>query len=310
MRSMQGRFNITPHAIMLSMLLAASAAYHPPTTRILRAAMGVAPQRHRPVRLDLEEVGAKAKSALDSALADLAEEGAASATKPYLTQEERDRVLAETTAKRFEGAEPPSAPPPSNLPPEVDRGLTLSPDAIEARLSAPVAPSPPRSPSSAPSSPRVDRPPPPEFDGNVRKAGAKPLTQQELGKYAFEGLTPAPTGGPDYRPPPPPPPGAIRLVRLNGLERANFLLLVVLVAAGFGNSSPQVLDPELVGTLRLAAAALLLGHAAVAAFGVTRVLDAPPPENGQEKLPVLWGFKLLVTGPAGLLSLLRELAGK
>ena len=87
-------------------------------------------------------------------------------------------------------------------------------------------------------------------------------------------------------------------------------LLVVLVAAGFGNSSPQVLDPELVGTLRLAAAALLLGHAATAAFGVTRVLDAPRPENGQEKLPVLWGFKLLVTGPAGLLSLLRELAGK
>ena len=297
---------------MLSVLLVlslhlAAAAYHP---RILRASTGVAPQRHRPVRLDLEEVEAKAKSALDLALADLAEEGAASATKPYLTQEERDRVLAETAAKRLEGTEPPSAPPASNLPPEVDRGLTLSPDAIEARLSAPVAPSPPRSPSSAPSSPRVDRPPPPEFDGNVRKAGAKPLTQQELGKYAFEGLTPAPTGGPDYRPPPPPPPGAIRLVRLNGLERANFLLLVVLVAAGFGNSSPQVLDPELVGTLRLAAAALLLGHAATAAFGVTRVLDAPPPENGQEKLPVLWGFKLLVTGPAGLLSLLRELAGK
>ena len=69
-------------------------------------------------------------------------------------QEERDRVLAETAAKRLEGAEPPSAPPPSNLPPEVDRGLTLSPDAIEARLSAPVAPSPPRSPRSSPLSPR------------------------------------------------------------------------------------------------------------------------------------------------------------
>ena len=81
---------------MLSVLLAA-AAYHP---RILRASTGVAPQRHRPVRLDLEEVEAKAKSALDLALADLAEEGAASATKPYLTQEERDRVLAETAAKR------------------------------------------------------------------------------------------------------------------------------------------------------------------------------------------------------------------
>ena len=90
---------------MLSVLLAA-AAYHP---RILRASTGVAPQRHRPVRLDLDEVGAKAKSALDLALADLAEEGAASATKPYLTQEERDRVLAETAAKRLEGAEPPSA---------------------------------------------------------------------------------------------------------------------------------------------------------------------------------------------------------
>ena len=290
-------------------IVVASAAYHP---RILRAATGVAPQRHWPVRLDLDEVGAKAKSALDLALADLVEEGAAAAGQPYLTQEEREQVLAETAAKRVEGIEPPPPPPPSNLAPEVDRGITLNQDAMEALLTAPVAPSPPPSPSSAPSSPGVDRAPPPEFDGNVRKAGAKPLTQKELSNYAFEGLTPAPlpTGGPDYRRPPPPPPGAIRLVRLNGLERANFLLLIVLVASGFGSSSAQVWDPALVGTLRLAASGLLLGHAAVAVFGVTLVLGAPPPERGQEKLPALWFLKLLVTGPAGLFSLQREIAGE
>ena len=72
----------------------------------------------------------------------------------------------------------------------------------------------------------------------------------------------------------------------------------------------QVWDPALVGTLRLAASGLLLGHAAVAVFGVTLVLGAPPSEKGQEKLPVLWFLKLLVTGPAGLLSLQREIAGE
>ena len=280
-------------------IVVASAAYHP---QILRAAAGVAPQRHWPVRLDLDEVGSKAKSALDLALAGLAEEGAAAAGQPYLTQEERLQVLAETAAKRVEGIEPPPPPPPSNLAPEVDRGLTLNQDAMEALLSTPVAPSPPPSPSSAPSSPAVDRAPPPEFDGNVPVA--KGLSQKELSDFAFEGLTPVNTRAP------PPPPGAIRLVRLNGLERANFLLLITLVASGFGSSSAQVWDPALVGALRLAASGLLLGHAAVAAFGVTLVFGAPPSEKGQEKLPVLWFFKLLVTGPAGLLSLQREIAGE
>ena len=229
-------------SIMLAIVVA-SAAYHP---RALRAATGVAPLRHWPVRLDekqLDEVGAKAVSALDAALADLVEEGAASAGQPYLTQEERDQVLLETAAKRVEGIEPPPPPPPSNLVAEVDRGITLNQDAMEALLSAPVAPSAPPSPSSAPSSPGVDRAPPLEFDGNVpRNAGAKALSQKEYSDYAFQGLAPAPqpTGGEDYRRPPPPPPGAIRLVRLNGVERGNFLLLIALVASGFGSSSAQV----------------------------------------------------------------------
>ena len=302
-------------------LLVVSAAYHP---RILRASHFGA--RHRPVRLDELEAGAeRARAALDAALADLVQEEAASANQPYLTPEEREQVLAETAAKRIEGDEPPPPPPPSNLVPEVDRGITLNQDAMEARLSVPVAPSPPPPLGAAPSSPSVDRVSPLEFDGNVpRQTGAKELTQKELSNYAFEGLAPPPVP-PDYRRPPPPPPGAIRLVRLNGLERANFLLLIALVATGFGSSSAQVWDPALVGSLRLAASGLLLGHVAVAVFGVTLILGAPSGGDSgaaedaagvaagtgeKEGLPVLWFAKLLATGPGGLLSLRRELAGE
>ena len=49
-------------------------------------------------------------------------------------------------------------------------------------------------------------------------------------------LSPLPSAAPER-------PGAVRLLRLSGLERANLLLLVSLVAAGFGSSSAQVGAP-------------------------------------------------------------------
>ena len=289
-------------------LLVASSAYN---ARILRASHSTTTlSRHRPVRLDeLEKSGAQARAALDAALNDLVQEEAAAANQAYLTPEERDQVLARMAAKQIEGDEPPPPPPPSNLKAEPDRRLSLNPEAMEARLSAPVLPSPPPSASVAPLPLDVDK-------GLPLEPGAMPPPPRPaaLREYA-----------PPPPPPPPPPPGAVRLLRLNGLERANFLLLVALAATGYGSSSAQLWDPALVGTLRLAAAALLLAHAAVAVYGVTLIVGAPAGAGSgaaegaagatagaeqKEALPVLWSAKLLVTGPAGLLSLRREIAGE
>ena len=61
--------------------------------------------------------------------------------------------------------------------------------------------------------------------------------------------------------------GGGRYLRLDGLQRANALLLAVLVSVGFGATSAEVLGASLVQTAQLAAAVLGVAHVAIAAYG-------------------------------------------
>ena len=133
---------------MITALLAATSAYQPQVLHLRHGAQVVRP-RHGTLRLvegideGIDEAGARARSALDAALTDLQDEASSAAGQPYLTQEEREEVLEALAAKRREGDPPPPPPPPPEQP---MRALTLNQEALEERLSAPVAPAPPPPP--------------------------------------------------------------------------------------------------------------------------------------------------------------------
>ena len=96
-------------------------------------------------------------------------------------------------------------------------------------------------------------------------------------------------------------PGFTRYLRLDTFQRATALLLAVLLAAGFGSTSHQVLNDGTIGGARLAAAALGLAHMGLAGYGTLLAAQA---ENED---PVLWALKLLITGPGGFAELKSSL---
>ena len=110
-------------------------------------------------------------------------------------------------------------------------------------------------------------------------------SEAAAGKAASE-----PTDGPLY--------GLGRYLRLDGLQRANLALLVLLIAGGFGKTSAQVLDAGLVQTAQLGASALCVAHLLIAAYGTFLASTAGP-----EQQPVFWFFKLSLTGAGGLAEL-------
>lgn len=262
--------------------------------------------RHPPPRLDdseLQAVGERATAALDSALEGLNAKPAETTT--YLTQEEREEVLKALDAKRFGDKRPPSPPPPAD---DGWRGMSLNQDVLEERLSAPVT--------------LDDRPSPPPGDA--------PVTSRAQTRKPYDAMLPLTPGagglrkpgavGDEVAGPPPKPYMGVRALQLDALERTNLLLLLYLLAAGFGSSSPQLLDEGLMFTLRLAASALTVGHVAIAGYGAKLITDGAPPSAaaeggaGDDDAPprsvvaaAAWAVRLLLTGPAGLRTLRQRL---
>ena len=79
------------------------------------------------------------------------------------------------------------------------------------------------------------------------------------------------------------------------------LLLVVLIAGGFGRTSTTVIDEGLINVVRLAAEALLVAHVGLAGFGFTLAAGAA------DQNPVFWAVKLSFTGVGGFAELKRTL---
>ena len=284
----------------VALLFSANAAGYQLPSRLLAPSQRSA--RHLPPRLDdseLRAVGERATSALDAALAGLS----ATPNESYLTQEERDEMLKGVDAKRFGDKPPPPPPPPAD---DGWRGISLNQDVMEERLSAPVTldERPPSSDtpmsSSAPSKKPYDA-----MQPLTPGAGAPVLRKASVGDEVLG--------------PPPKPYVGVRALQLDSLERANLLMLLYLLAAGFGSSSSQLLDEGLVFALRLAASALMVGHVASAGYGVKLITEgAPPPataeggDGGDDAPPrgvaaaAAWSVRLLLTGPAGLRTLRRR----
>jgi hypothetical protein len=93
-----------------------------------------------------------------------------------------------------------------------------------------------------------------------------------------------------------------RYIRLDGLQRANALLLLLLVSVGFGAASAEMLDSSTIETARLAGGVLGVAHVFIAGFGAFSAVQA---KSGDEN-PVLWFFKCLLTGAGGLAELKRR----
>ena len=148
---------------------------------------------------------------------------------------------------------------------------------LAAKGSAPAAPVPPPAPQSQPA--RVgDRLSPLKVASAAEAAGD--------GKQSEK--------GPLY--------GLGRYIRLDGLQRANAVLLAGLLAAGFGRSSVDAFDPGLVGTAQLAAIVLCVAHLLIASYGAFIAATAA----GGEENAALWFVKLAITGAGGL----RELSSR
>ena len=98
--------------------------------------------------------------------------------------------------------------------------------------------------------------------------------------------------------------GLGRYIRLDTLQRSNAILLAVLLAVAFGNTSGQVLDSSTVGAVQLAADALCVGHVMITGYGTFLASQA----EGED--PVLWALKLLLTGAGGFAELQGSLAKK
>ena len=98
--------------------------------------------------------------------------------------------------------------------------------------------------------------------------------------------------------------GVARYARLNGLQRANVLLLVFALGAGFGRTAQQVLDPSIVHTAQTAGLVLGVAHVVVAAYAAFAASTSP---RAEDENAALWFFKCLVSGPGGLLELRQRL---
>ena len=105
-----------------------------------------------------------------------------------------------------------------------------------------------------------------------------------------------PTDGPLY--------GLGRYLRLNGFQRAEALVLALLLAGGFGKTSAQVLDPGLAGALQLGAEALVVAHLFIAGFGAFLAAGA----EGEN--PAFWFGKLIVSGVGGFFELTSSMSAK
>ena len=117
-----------------------------------------------------------------------------------------------------------------------------------------------------------------------------PLTLRNAASDAADGRSPQEEGGGRY-------------VMLDGLQRANALLLVGLLAVGFGRTSAQSLDEQTVGAVQLAFCVLAVAHLVIACWGA---FLASRSAEASESAP-LWFAKLTVSGLGGLLELNRRL---
>ena len=94
------------------------------------------------------------------------------------------------------------------------------------------------------------------------------------------------------------------LVRLDGLQRANALLFLGLFALGFGRTSSQVLDGQVVVAVQVAFSAMAVAHLAIACYGASEAARAP--EGAVGPAPA-WFIKLAISGVGGLTELRRSL---
>lgn len=89
------------------------------------------------------------------------------------------------------------------------------------------------------------------------------------------------------------PEAGVPLLMLDGLQRTSMAALALLLSAGFGRSSAQMLDPGLSEALRVASLAFCIAHSAMAVYG--GFLAA---QSGESALA--WFLKILFTGAGGL----------
>lgn len=198
-------------------------------------------------------------------------------------------MLAEVELQRNGGVLPPPPPPPVE---DGWGGFTLNRDVLEERLSAPVElDAPDSAPSVAPAARTATR----VYDEMLPLTPGAGGIRRPSANEEVVVATAAPYEG-------------VRLLQLNGLERANLLLLLYLVAAGFGSSSPQLWDDGLLFELRLGASALVLGHALIAGYGFVLIRKAAGEGGEAPRLSApAWALRLLLTGAGGLRTLREEL---
>ena len=92
--------------------------------------------------------------------------------------------------------------------------------------------------------------------------------------------------------------GLGRYIRLDGIQRVESLLLIGLLAIGYGTTSSQVFDSGTQSTAMLVASVLLLLHVGLAGYGGFAVASGIEGEQS-----ILWFLKILVTGVGGFLEL-------
>lgn len=81
--------------------------------------------------------------------------------------------------------------------------------------------------------------------------------------------------------------------------RAGTLLLVATAAGGFGHASHEVLDANFAGALRAISESLIVAHVFLACYASASLA----PKLGRNG--VVWGIKVLLSGPLGISSLKR-----
>ena len=94
-----------------------------------------------------------------------------------------------------------------------------------------------------------------------------------------------------------------RYIRLDGLQRANMLLLLGLLSVGFGAASEGTIEASTISTAQLAGSVLVVAHVAIAGFAAFSASQATQSDEN----PVLWFIKCLLTGAGGLSELKRRL---
>ena len=191
----------------------------------------------------------------------------------------------------------PPAPPPSgpvlagDEPPELI--VSLSSSAREEKLSA-----------------RVDGPSVSSQSAVQRKPGASRPIADAVSPVAPVRTAPLPLGEVSQTPTGAGP-GVGRLLRLDGRQRLGLGALSTLLALGYGRGSVDVLPDDAANALRLAAAAVLLGHVVMGAYAAALAAGGPArAESGAGPgAPVFWFTKVALTGAGGLREARAELEG-